>query len=755
MAPILSIHPLPDTEELLCGFYPIEQCSVRGLVRITHDPHRALPIQSLTITFKASTWTVFPARPDSFDTARRETVHLDLNFPLLPGPETFPSGTALIEIPFDIPIPDPEPPPAPTPGSGPSNHLLPPSIAIVGRALTDTYEGHVQFQLIAELIEQPSIFFPIRPSPRRVTLSLHPFRVYDPKLLPGLLHPDIRRWRSAPGATPVEYDIEVGSIVMGPSDPLRFAYRIAVAADAARKGVRLKKVTLTLREHHTVGEQRCHEGLIERKGVRVRGVAEILRWEQVELPPEMEAGSMELRELRPRGKTAAMLSHAGAWGGMDTISSAPPAPLPRPGNGGGGGDGLYVESEVTLRLPSVGGFSPTTPRMTTRPTLPPDNQPLPALVEIRHTLQVTIEFATGADKLVMESACVLAAVGRDDCMRILDDSPHLVPTLDYDKIVGGEVWVPEYRHRDEWMEEWPKLDAEALEAIKIAVEAELAEKREREQADARVAAELAGGGGGEEPSGESSGGLRASGNDNSTSGADADADANDVVREEQPGTTPAESSDETHADVEGDRRDERGSSPINEGTERNSPSSKAAAPEEIASATGGSGLTEDPDHALDEGRTADTPNASIGSEPPRATVHSIAIAAEIVSSGSLGEEQVAQTSVWVHPAREDKRLSSVSTTSRSSNSSRSSSGSISSSSTSEVESLEEMQSRGDAPGSLHEGGDDEGVDIVDGVKLEGSVGHGFGGQISATDKGKELELRIGEVPREGPPEYEP
>ncbi|KAJ3254956.1 hypothetical protein HK104_007182, partial [Borealophlyctis nickersoniae] len=192
----------------------------------------------------------------------------------------------------------------------------------------DTYEGHTVYEITAELVEQPSAFSLFRGTPRRATVALTPFRVYDPRLVPGLLHHDIRRWRSAPGATPCEYDLEVGATVMGPNDHLRFAYRIIVASESARKGVRLKKVTLTLREHHTVGEARCGDGSNElptdRKGVRVRGTIELLKWEQAETAPEPEEGTFELAELAPRGKSATSHHH-----NYRNLS----------GGGGGGGEG--------------------------------------------------------------------------------------------------------------------------------------------------------------------------------------------------------------------------------------------------------------------------------------------------------------------------------------------------------------------------------------------------------------------------------
>ncbi|TPX72135.1 hypothetical protein SpCBS45565_g00735 [Spizellomyces sp. 'palustris'] len=478
MPTTIAILPLPDTNNLLQGFYGIEQCSVRGLVRISHEPGFAsltrrtgpLRIQSMSITLSGVALCLYTDISEGLDVTKREHVLLFKTVDLLTEIEVVLPGTVL-EIPFDVPFPpDPDPAtlPPPPPGTTPSPHLLPPSSAFLGRQSggVNTYQGRVTYEVTATLTEVVggafSSIFGAVPTTRTATASLHPFQVYDPRLLPTLLHPDIRRWRSAPGAVPVEYDIEVGSVAMGPGDPLRFAYRVVVASESARKGVRLKKISLVLREHHVVGEQRCQgrvddpEFPIERKGTKVKGTTELLRWEQTEQLPEASDGEFELSHI-PRKETIR--------------SPSEKSPLPRPGLICRGGDGLYAESETVLRIPSLGGFAPSTAKITNPPPVPAEGTLLPAHVEVRHSLQVIIEFI-GADKLVMESGCVLASVGKDDCDVLLREEPALVPPLDYDKVVGGEVWVPEYTPRDELADEVKHMSGEALEAVWAVLRAE-------------------------------------------------------------------------------------------------------------------------------------------------------------------------------------------------------------------------------------------------------------------------------------------
>ncbi|KAJ3157791.1 hypothetical protein HDU89_000170 [Geranomyces variabilis] len=493
----VSLHPLPEAGgssssspalSLLHGYYGLEECCVRGVVRISHQPGgrgsgRPLRIKSLSVVLKGKASCMYVDPKDAIDLSTREDVLLYRTVDLLTEAEAVPCNT-VVQIPFEIPFPpdpDPDSLPPPPPGTSPSPHLLPPSMTFFGRqaASVNTYQGRITYEVTATLIEVPTSILgmiPLSPATHVVTNSLSPFTVYDPRLLPTLLHPDIRRWRSAPGAIPVEYDIEVGSMAMGPGDTLRFAYRIVVASDSVRKGVRIKKVALALREHHMVGEQTCQGRVddpydpVERTGTKVKGYTELLRWEQAEESAPVNDDAFELSNM-----SSSFSSHRrGHIRGRP--ATAEKSPLPRPGFICRGGDGLYAESEMLLKIPPAGSFAPTTAKIAQPPPVPYNyGADLPALVEVRHTLQVTIEF-TGADKLVMESGCVLASVGREDCGRMLDRDPEIAPPLDYDKIVGGaDVWVPEYAERDELADALRDLDEDALAAIRAVLAAEAEE----------------------------------------------------------------------------------------------------------------------------------------------------------------------------------------------------------------------------------------------------------------------------------------
>ncbi|KAJ3016647.1 hypothetical protein HKX48_003924 [Thoreauomyces humboldtii] len=477
----LSLSPLPGTLGLQQGYYGVEEPSVRGMVRIEHEAgfmaSRPLQIGSLTVTLTGKATCTFTDVRESLDVSHREHIFLQQTVSLLAAVESVDPGTA-VELPFDVPFPpDPDPNtlPPPPPGTCPSPHLLPPSMCVLGRQVgtVNSYQARISYSLLVTLAEVPSAalgFIPLAPTVHTAETSLDPFRVYDPRLLPTLMHPDIRRWRSAPGAMPVEYDIEVGAMAMGAGDTLRFAYRVVVSSESARNGVRIRKVALTLREHHIVGEQTCRgrpenpTDPIERSGIKVKGMSELLYWEQYETLPETSGSAFELSNITLRERSLRTV-------GTSSVSSAAEekSPLPRPGFICRGGDGLYAESETVLRIPSVGGYAPTTAKIQIPPFVPVGQ--LPAHVEVRHSLQVTIEFI-GADKLVMESGCILSSVGRDDCGELLESSPELVPPLDYDKIVGGDMWVPEYTTLDDLAEEVKRLPEDTLRAIRAVLAAE-------------------------------------------------------------------------------------------------------------------------------------------------------------------------------------------------------------------------------------------------------------------------------------------
>ena len=69
----------------------------------------------------------------------------------------------------------------------------------------------------------------------------------------------------------------------------------------------------------------------------------------------------------------------------------------------------------------------------------------------------------------MESGVILSSVSRTECEAILDLYPEIVPALDYEKVVGTEIWLPEYTEKDLISEAVRNLSPEALSAIPAVV----------------------------------------------------------------------------------------------------------------------------------------------------------------------------------------------------------------------------------------------------------------------------------------------
>ncbi|KAL2915306.1 hypothetical protein HK105_205171 [Polyrhizophydium stewartii] len=618
MAPptALRLLPLPGAEGFVHGLYGLEECRVRGFVRIERAQGSQAPlhIKALTLQLRGLLWTRFLDTVDTFDMVRREKTLFVETQPLLQDTVLMPDElSGAVDIPFELAFPPHDPVPS---GHGPAPQLLPPACSVFGQSsLLHSYQAAVEYVLSATLAEAaastaaslaqtpgpspapspaPSAApsrgrsrtssmggaaaasaaaapgtdgattrgrapggaaadaAPAGPAPARqtaagpslglglfaaglaslfappvrtVSVSLAPFVTYDPRLLPTVMHPDPRRWRSAPGAAPIEYDIEVGAIALGPNDPIRFAYRMVVDPESARRGVRVRKVSFVLKETHIVGEGRCcalddrsRHYAVHKPPARVKGVTELLRWEHVEYSPASHsdfsrslssafglafgvgsssshpssssslaaaaaaagggavgttsgARSSSLAASAATGSTASprpSASHGGATSSGTRGFNGGPGPssgvlelthlrepqksigtLHRPGTRGGAGDGMYVENATILHVPALGGFAPST----AKPIIPDDDhickkiRPRKALLQVRHSVQVSIEFI-GAEKMSIESGVYLLPVGHDECVRVLDEDPEILPNLDYDKIVGIEVWVPEYSERD-------------------------------------------------------------------------------------------------------------------------------------------------------------------------------------------------------------------------------------------------------------------------------------------------------------------
>ncbi|KAI8897621.1 hypothetical protein BC833DRAFT_592960 [Globomyces pollinis-pini] len=439
----LSILPLPGHDSFLNGYYGLEECVARGLIRI----HYPLPItiQSLTITFRGMMENRFT---HSVETLYRSKTLFEESYCLIDTLE-LEGVNNFIDIPFEIAIPGHDPI---TNGFGPCSQLLPPSTRVYGYKYGSTYMTNISYTLSASFTKPSS--FPWIPSVIKKDITLSPFFVYDPRLIPLLLHPEERHWKSHVGAVPIEYDIVVGASVYGPDDQIRFGYRMLVNDDYARiQGVRISNVTFTLKETHIVGEDRCcvqddypntwsHD-----RPSRIKGVTEILKWSQSEYSSLSRLSPQRKRTIirRSDGEIATPADSDSS----DLVEKA--ATLTIPEDRDVTGDGIYVEREVYIQLPGVGGFSPTT----ARPIIPSDDhichqiRPRQAFLQVRHTISVTIDLF-GADSICIEAGCYLFNIGKVECERLLEHEQDIVPTLDYNKVVGPlEVWVPEYQEKED------------------------------------------------------------------------------------------------------------------------------------------------------------------------------------------------------------------------------------------------------------------------------------------------------------------
>ncbi|KAJ3187234.1 hypothetical protein HK101_009430 [Irineochytrium annulatum] len=681
MPPQITIRPLPDMDSFVNGCYGLEPCSVRGIVQVIHDARYPLKVSSLVVKLVARSICNYAPTVDAHEVIHRERLLVNADAPLLTAQETLPPESR-IDIPFQINLPEPDHQSEIVRMAIRVANLLPPSHVCIGRSNVGTaYEARSVYTLVAELTEPATLLSFQRV--RSAQVDIHPFVVYDPRLLPALIQPDSKRWRSAPGDSPIEYEVEISATTLGPGDTFRLAYRLAVAREEAARGVRIKKVSLLIKEHRGVGTM----------GSRlVRSSVEVVRWDMDEGPPQSAragGGEMELADLKPRRKTAegfsgyvpaarppsasassatsSIFPQIPAFGGdevptpisatptlatptasassstaalvtpirhssapsrataitmegststapvlaptadftdplshpletsptvpfssvlpsfplrTESTSSAPEAPStpfmtpslsssssssafpvlepsPEPASSsalpqapdtslplapdtppiarhrpaarprittaqsspvagssvlapppppssvsrasarrlhtfadswsaGPGGDGLYVERSAEFAVPTRGSFTPTTPRASDPSLVLPPLRPGPqAAVEVRHTFQVRVELSTINKTIVMECGCVLASVGRGECERVLEETPDLMPSLDYDKIFGNDVWVPPYESEDpmerERVVEWARERDREEEERRRRVENE----RLREEEDRR------------------------------------------------------------------------------------------------------------------------------------------------------------------------------------------------------------------------------------------------------------------------------
>lgn len=187
--------------------------------------------------------------------------------------------------------------------------LLPPPICLNGMDIHGyPWSANIQYQIEAKIIIPGKIFkYWIREN--TYTCEINPFLVYDPRLIPHLLHPEVKRWRSAP-ASIIEYDVEVGNTVLGPNDFLNFGYRLQVPFDASKKGIRIKQIDLVLiqtiilgrivyKHIAELGSEDVH--LVDRHVYKTtKSSQDVLKWEEIQYVPLESNDNYELREISSR-----------------------------------------------------------------------------------------------------------------------------------------------------------------------------------------------------------------------------------------------------------------------------------------------------------------------------------------------------------------------------------------------------------------------------------------------------------------------
>ncbi|KAJ3122825.1 hypothetical protein HK098_002439 [Nowakowskiella sp. JEL0407] len=431
MALRVAVSPLPDCASFLTGYYGIEECYIRGLISVHCNSSVWPRIVLLSIHLNASTECSFLNRHDPLENLSRKRKLYDLTEIILS--DIVPQNISSLQIPFELLLPETIPDPSATPAQL-SARLNPPSYNFSQyqslSSTTPIYTAKTSYSLIANLeIDPPPLIFGLFKQPSSISAEtvIKPWLVFDPKLIPRLLFPDSKKWRSAPDSEPIEFDIDFSSIVMGPSDKVKFNYRLAVSQKAARHGVRLHTVKLNIREFHYVGDTR---------GNYIRGVQEIFKWSQFEGPAaSVEVGVLELGQVKPTGKEGILRSGCH--------------------NGGSGGDGLYAENEVVVTIPSIGNFTPTVSKITD--SLRNNIVPAPSQVEVKHSIQVIVELKrpSGVESYEfpdtkLECGCILASVGKAELSRVMDEDGivDIFPKLDYEKVTGGEAYIPVYEEED-------------------------------------------------------------------------------------------------------------------------------------------------------------------------------------------------------------------------------------------------------------------------------------------------------------------
>jgi hypothetical protein len=297
----IQILPLPGSSTYISGYYGLEACYARGIIRI--HPKEGLEVVRLTINIKGETEVKYWDMYSEYDKTTRTKILFNNPLTLLKDIK-FESSKQHIDIPFEIQFPLHD---IPTAGFGACSQYLPPSMEIQGSGNDCRYSAKTFYSLQATMVRDSIIPFISKSDVSYVELT--PFKVYDHRLITGMYMPEKRIWKSHVGATPIEYDIFVSSSVVGPGDDLIFSYRMLVNPLWASIGIRIREVSLIIKEFHMVGEDRCcqvdesaYASLGHGRPTRMSGSEEVLHWSKIEYPNLNGAKSATVLAVRPYGQ---------------------------------------------------------------------------------------------------------------------------------------------------------------------------------------------------------------------------------------------------------------------------------------------------------------------------------------------------------------------------------------------------------------------------------------------------------------------
>ena len=194
----VCILPL-DSDSFVHGIYGLEKASVRGLVVLSLAPDvEECTLLSLLLRLQARQWIKYSDDSDPFPIENVRSRDLfSLQLPLL-AREIITSRR--VEIPFEMMIPDTDVYYEQDLGSfvGPSCHLWPASMHISGiSAASAQYQAWVAYEIQVEA-KEPGLLSRMwnwsssvsAPSVIECTQPVSPFVIFDPRLVPHLLHPE-------------------------------------------------------------------------------------------------------------------------------------------------------------------------------------------------------------------------------------------------------------------------------------------------------------------------------------------------------------------------------------------------------------------------------------------------------------------------------------------------------------------------------------------------------------------------------------